>query len=615
MQTSICEIVRDAEQNYVQGSTLISEYVDFDMHKTLETIDAYLNSKHISGPQDSLGRDKPFFNIVTAAANIWYRATDLDRKDIKFTPTNSSSVALAFVANVMLQNWMNENRFGQFLNDWGRTLSRYGSAVVKFVEKDGKLIPSVVPWNRLIVDPISFDAIPRIEKFYKTPAQLRKMTGYDQDVVESLILAASTRKTLDGNQQDNQSNFIELYEVHGELPEFMLKDQEPPLDLKDVKYIQQMHVVSFVKGEGGKDEYEDYTLYKGREKKDPYMITHLIEEDGRTLAIGAVESLFDAQWMQNHTVKNMKDLLDLSSKLIFQTADGHYVGRNVITAMETGDILIHDDNKPLTQVNNNKADIVALQNFGGMWQNLGKEITSTPDAARGTTPPSGIAMGTVQLVTSQGLSLFEIMTESKGLSLEDMLVEHVIPNIKKRLKNKDEVVAILDDAGIQEIDAMYVPKKAIAKYNKEFVQSLIKGVVPSPYQADIAQAEVKQELGQAGNKRFFKPDELNEQQWDEVFSDFQWDAIRVEVVNENQEKQAVLAALDSAFKTVASLAGRPMTPDERLLFSSILIETGRISPLQLANTHAQPVPQPTAAPPGGTEALSALTSANGQPTS
>lgn len=615
MQTSICEIVRDAEQNYVQGSTLISEYVDFDMHKTLETIDAYLNSKHISGPQDSLGRDKPFFNIVTAAANIWYRATDLDRKDIKFTPTNSSSVALAFVANVMLQNWMNENRFGQFLNDWGRTLSRYGSAVVKFVEKDGKLIPSVVPWNRLIVDPISFDAIPRIEKFYKTPAQLRKMTGYDQDVVESLILAASTRKTLNGNQQDNQSNFIELYEVHGELPEFMLKDQEPPLDLKDVKYIQQMHVVSFVKGEGGKDEYEDYTLYKGREKKDPYMITHLIEEDGRTLAIGAVESLFDAQWMQNHTVKNMKDLLDLSSKLIFQTADGHYVGRNVITAMETGDILIHDDNKPLTQVNNNKADIVALQNFGGMWQNLGKEITSTPDASRGTTPPSGIAMGTVQLVTSQGLSLFEIMTENKGLSLEDMLVEHVIPNIKKRLKNKDEVVAILDDAGIQEIDAMYIPKKAIAKYNKEFVQSLIRGVVPSPYQADIAQAEVKQELGQAGNKRFFKPDELNEQQWDEVFSDFQWDAIRVEVVNENQEKQAVLAALDSAFKTVASLAGRPMTPDERLLFSSILIETGRISPLQLANTHAQPVPQPTAAPPGGTEALSALTSANGQPTS
>jgi hypothetical protein len=50
---------------------------------------------------------------------------------------------------------------------------------------------------------------------------------------------------------------------------------------------------------------------RARERKDPYMITHLIEEDGRTLSIGAVEYLFDAQWMQNHTVKNMKDLLDL----------------------------------------------------------------------------------------------------------------------------------------------------------------------------------------------------------------------------------------------------------------------------------------------------------------
>lgn len=615
MQTSICEIVRDAEDNYIHGTTKIGEYVDFDMHKTLETIDAYLNSKHISGSQDALGRDKPFFNIVTAAANIWYRATDLDRKDIKFIPTNQASVALAFVANVMLQNWMNDNRFGQFLNDWGRTLARYGSAVVKFVEKDGKLIPSVVPWNRLIVDPISFDAIPRIEKFYMTPAQLRKMKSYDQDVVEGLILAASTRKTLDGFQKDNESNFIELYEVHGDLPEFMLKDQEPPIDMKDVVYVQQMHVVSFTKSEGGKnDDYDDYTLYKGREKKDPYMITHLIEEDGRTLSIGSVESLFDAQWMQNHTVKNMKDLLDLSSKLIFQTADKNFVGKNVISSIETGDILTHAGNQPVTQVNNSKGDIVALQNFGTMWQGLGKEITSTPDAARGTTPPSGIAMGTVQLVTSQGLSLFEIMTENKGLSLEDMAREYIIPNLKKRLKNKDEVVAILDDAGIQEIDAMYIPRRAVSKYNDEVKKDLLKGEVPTPYNEDLAKMDVQKELVQMGNKRFFTPDELSEKQWDEIFSDFQWDSIRIEVTNENTEKQVVLQTLNSVFTTIASNPGVLNDPNAKMLFGAILAETGRISPLQLNSVPPQ-MPQPTAAPPGGTEALTANAQVNGTGTS
>jgi len=612
MQDSIFDIVREAEDNYIHGNTQMSEYVNFDMHNTLETIDAYLNSKHISGSEDALGRDKPFFNIVTAATNIWYRATDIDRKDLKFIPTNSSSVLLAFVANVMLQNWMNDNRFGQFLNQWGRTLARYGSAVLKFVEVKGELIPSVVPWNRLIVDPIDFEALPRIEKFYKTPAQLRKMKHYDQDMVEALITSVQARETLDGQQKDNQSKFIELYEVHGELPESFLTDKEPE-DPKKIVYTQQMHVISYVRG-AKNAEFDDFTLYRGKEAKDPYMITHLIEEDGRTLSIGAVEYLFDAQWMQNHTVKNMKDLLDLTSKLVFQSADGSFVGKNVITSIENGDIFTHEDNKPLSQINTSKGDVTALQNFSGMWTSLAQEITSTPDALRGVTMPSGTPYSLGAFLGAQANSLFEIMTENKGLSLEDILRIHVIPNLRKKLKNKDEVVAILDGAGIQEIDALYVPRAAVKKYNKEAKQALLRGEVPAPFNKDVAEAGIKDQLGNTGNKRFFKPDELDQKQWDEIFSDFEWDSIRVEVTNENTDKQAVLTTLSTVLQTIASNPAILQDPNAKVVFNSILAETGRISPLQIAT--AQAAPQPTASPPGGAEALSALTApTNGTGTS
>lgn len=603
MQNSIFEIVRDAEDNYLHGTVHIGEYVEFDMHNVLETTEAYVNSKHTSGPTDALGRDKPFFNIVTAAMNVWYRATDLDRKNINFVPTNAKSVPLAFIANVLLQNWMNDNRFGQFLNSWGRTLAKNGSAVVKFVEKDGELIPSVIPWSRLIVDPIDFDAIPRIEKFYKTPAQLRKM-GYDSKVVENLIAAVSTRKTLDGNQKDNQSGFIELYEVHGELPDYMLLD-----DYKDdgneenVKYTQQMHVVSFVK-DNASDKYTDYCLYKGKEKKDPYMITHLIEEDGRTLSIGAVESLFDAQWMQNHTMKNMKDLLDLTSKMVYQTADGGFVGKNVIKNIENGDILITDDNKPLSQVNTSKQDITALQNFSSQWSALAQEITSTPDAVRGNTLPSGTPFALAEYAGSQASSLFEIMTENKGLSLEDMIRIYIIPNLKKRLKNTDEIVAILDAAGIDEIDAMYIPKKAVSQYNQTAKNMMIKGVVPSPYQADIAEMGVKADIAEMGNKRFFKPSEFSDKQWDEIFSDFAWDSIRVEVTNENSDKLTVLTTLNTTFQTIARNPAVLQDKNAMAIFSAILSETGRFSPLQITSASTPTPPaMPTAAPPGGTEAL------------
>ena len=176
---SIPEIVTNAKQNFLYGSTKLGDYVNFSMHEVVEKITAYINSKHISGDKDSLGRDKPFFNIITAAVNIWYRATDIDRKDIVIRPNKLSNTFLAFMASVILQDWMKRERFGVFLNLWGRTLSQFGSAVTKFVEKDGQLKATVIPWNRLIVDPVDFYALPTIEKIYMTPSQIRKIPKYN----------------------------------------------------------------------------------------------------------------------------------------------------------------------------------------------------------------------------------------------------------------------------------------------------------------------------------------------------------------------------------------------------------------------------------------------------
>lgn len=594
MQTQkVIDIIRDAEQNYLQGTTKLGKYVSWSMHDTIERIDAYLNSKHTSGETDSLGREKPFFNIVSAAVNVWYRATDIDTKDIRIIPDKQRNTGLALIATVLLKDWMNKARFGAFLNQWGRTLARYGSAVVKFVEKDGELIASVIPWNRFISDPTSFDAIPHIEKFYKTPAQLRRMKEYDQDAVDTLIKELTVRKTIDGVTVDTLPNFIEIYEVHGELDSRLLEKEPKTIEDEDIKYIQQMHVVSYT--QTGK-EIKDFTLFRGREKRDPYMITHLIEEDGRTLAIGAVEYLFDAQWMQNHTVKNMKDTLDLASKLIFQTSDTTYVGKNVLTAIETGDIFTHGINQPLTRVANDKPDIVALQNFGNMWQGMGRELTSTPDALRGNTLPSGTPYALGQLLSQNSNSLFEIMTENKGLSITDMCHEFILPFLKTKLDNKDEVVAILDEQAITEIDAMYIPNQAIRNHNKQFANDVLSGGTPTPFDAQLGQQAVKDQLSAQGNKRSFKPDELDEKTWKEALKDFEMTAW-VEVTNENKDKQAVLTSLSSAFQTVASLAGRPMTPDERMIFSQILQQSGALSPIQLGMVNSQPTMPPQSMQP------------------
>jgi len=580
---NVGEIVRKLEDDYLHGTTQISKYVSFEMHDNIEKIDAYLNSKHTSGLKDSQGREKPFFNIVTAAVNIWFRATDIDRKHIRIKASKNKDVIPAFLATVHVQDWMRKENFGQFLNEWGRTLARYGSAVCKFVEKEGELHSMNVPWNRIICDTIDFDGNVKIEILELTPSQLRKREGYDKEIVDKLCNNLVERETLEGQTKDQKNNYIKLYEVHGEMPLSYLTNDEKDSD----KYVQQMHVLSFVEGKE-KGDYDDYTLISGREERDPYMITHLIKEDGRAMAIGAVEHLFEAQWIVNHSQKAIKDQLDLASKLIFQTSDGSYVGRNALTAIENGDILIHKVNEPLTQVNNNSHDITAWQSVMAQWKSLGEQITGVSDAMMGQNPPSGTAWRLTEALLQESHSLFELMTENKGLHLEDMFRKYVIPFVKKKLDTKEEVSATLEANDIAKIDSLFIKNITVKESNEVLKKKILKGSMPTPDEQQMMmlsmQGGMQETLASMGNQRFFKPDEIEKKTWKDVFKDIEW-TLEVDVTQEAQSTKDDLTTLNSVFQTIADPVRRQVlgTPEGKMLFNKILNATSVVSPLEISD--------------------------------
>ena len=599
-QSSIGEIVRKAERDYIGGVTTISKYVEFSLEENTNKIDAYINSKPVSGDVDSMGREKPFFNIVTGAVNIWYRATDIDRKNIKIRATKSSDILVAFLANIHLQDWMRKENYGAFLNEWGRSLARNGSSVLKFVEKEGKLYSMVIPWNRLIVDSVDIDNGPKIEVLELTEAQLRQRKGYDKDMVNKLCDAKSARQTLGKRNKDNKNDFIKLYEVHGQLPLSFLTGEEKDEDT----YVQQMHVISFVASKE-KGEFDDYTLISGKEEKDPYMITHLIKEDGRSQSIGAVEHLFEAQWMMNHTVKSIKDQLDLASKLIFQTSDGSFVSQNALTAIESGDILVHKVNEPITQVNNNSHDVTSLQSFGNQWKVIAQEIAGTPDSLMGNTAPSGTAWRQVEALQQEAHSLFELMTENKGIHIEEMLRNYIIPFLKKKMDHSKEIGATLEEYQITKIDRLFVPAEATKRLNRKIIDALVKGELPQGIDPQSAQNNVQAELAQLGNSRFFKPSDIKDKTWNEIFKDLEWD-IEVDVTGEASFSKDDLATLTTVMQTIAANPAVLNDPNAKLIFNKILSITGTISPLELASQPPQPSPvqpsdiAPTQAVPTGT---------------
>lgn len=604
---SIGELVRLQETNFIDGGgTQTSKYVNSDLYEDISKIYAYLESKHISGKTDSQGREKPFFNIVLAARNIYYRATDIDRKDIEVSAESSEQVVPAFLATVLLQNWMQEENYGSFLNDWGLELAGFNSVVVKHVEANGSLTPSVVPWSRLIVDPVNFDKNPKIELLELTEAELYdrvKTNHYDKDMVEGLCDALQARELTDKTKQDQRNNYIKLYEVHGNLPLSMLTGNEDDED----EHVQQMHVISFVESKE-KGKFDDFDLYKGKEANDPYMLTSLIPAaDGSISLNGSVKNLFQPQWMMNHTVKSIKDQMDIASKLLFQTSDPNYVGRNVLTALEQGDILIHGINQPLTPVNNQSHDITTQQGHMQMWKGLAAEINGVSESMMGQVAPSGTAWRQVEALLNESHDLFELMTENKGLYIEKMLRTYVIPFLKKQMDTSEEISGILDAHAITKLDAMYVPRAAIKKHNEQVKQALLNAPtdgslsnenMPQPFDKTAMEGSVQADLAPLGNQRFFKPDEIDSVTWKTVLKDLEW-KLMINITGEAKDLQKVMTTLNTALNVIMNpLYGA--NKQAQFVVGKILSQTSVLSPLELASMPPPPPPPaPAAAPPGG----------------
>lgn len=560
--------MRKIRDNFVNGTITLSPYVQMTPYEDLNKIHAYLNSQHTSGKEDALGREKPFYNITVAKKNITARATDLDRKNIRFKASKAKDEISSFLLNIHLQKWMRTSIFPIFLNQWGDTLSGYNSAVVKVIENSEGLNLKVMDWNKIVVDFIDFESNPKVEKLELTEAQLRQNENYNQEVVDELCSVLSSRKTISGQQKDNKDDYVELYEIHGNLPLSYLTDREK--DKYD--YVQQMHVVSFIASKKT-GKYDDYTLYSGKEKKDPYRLTWLLPStDGSISLNGSVKNLFEAQWMKNHSVKMIKDQLDLASKILTQTADSSFATKNIISAMETGDILIHADGKPLTVVPNNSHDITSLQNFALDWEKVAQDLSHTPDILSGDNLPSGTPYRLGAIQQQEAHSNFDMMLENKGLHLEMLFKESITPYLLKKMNSVEEIATELDSYGIDRIDKRYISSEAIKRFNKKAVGAVLGGSqFPN---LNEEQQQVQQEL-YSSSQRYIKPSDIKDKTWKEVIGKFAGD-VTYEITNENQDKRAVLETLSSLLQTSIN------NPElYKLVSNKILQETGVVSPLEI----------------------------------
>jgi DNA-binding transcriptional MerR regulator len=332
--------------------------------------------------------------------------------------------------------------------------------------------------------------------------------------------------------------------------------------------------------------------YIQEREKNPYRIDHLIKEDGKTLSIGAVENLFDAQWMVNHSQKQIKDQLDLASKMLFQTSDGNFVGQNAMTNIQTGDILIHQTNEPLTQLNNTP-DIASMQSNQQQWQQLGMTINGISEAMQTGEAKSGAAWRQVEALLQESHSLFELMTENKGLSIEEMLREFIIPHIKKNIDTTEEISEILQDHQIKFIDSNYVPNEALRRVEQIKKEIVLQGQVfdPTTEEQEVREQEniIQGGLNKQGRQRFIQPSDIKEKTWKESLKDLEWD-LDVDITGEVKDKRGALATLNTLLQALVNPKIQQLlqTDEGKMIVNKILDLSGTVSPVEMSQISTQP---------------------------
>jgi len=583
----IHSLVHNARRDYRDDTIDVVDGFEFSQSETLNLIDLMVNSKFESGEKDDLDRDKPFLNIVKSRLNVSVRATDLDTKDIQIKAGRRKDYWKSFLLGLKLKEWMKKAEFAKTTNRLNELRGRYGSSLAKRIMVDGKMEIEAVSWHNLIVDPTDMWSAPIIQRHYYSPAQLRNMVkrGWDSEMIEDIIechqdMTNRAATVVEENRDENksQAKLIEIYEVHGELPNYLLEEDSEDTDDTDTSI--QMHIIHLEdKGEG---DFEGRTLYSGEEEFIPYMKFDWDEQDGRTLSVGVVEDLFEAQIWTNYTVHQAKNMNDLASKIVFQKIDSEDEdsdATNLLTETETGDVL----EGRLAPLQTNVGNYAVLQNVIETWKDNSDRLASTFEAKTGETLPSGTPFRQAAILNQEANSHFSYRREGFALQLKKMIRDWVIPYLMDEIEKDVDFAVDLQPNELQKIDDLYARHKA----NKKIVETILEGNIVMPQDYEAIYNGIRDNLEENGMRRFLQaPSDFTDT--DSVYE------VDIIITGEQENKAVQFESLSNILSSVVSATqqdgSNPYLDDPILsgLFTQIVEGTGVVSPLSLYRPRQRP---------------------------
>ena len=172
----------------------------------------------------------------------------------------------------------------------------------------------------------------------------------------------------------------------------------------------------------------------------PYQTRIGFGRDNSILGIGQTEKTFEFQAMRNILLNAQYKVIEMSGNVYFTTDDATAAkalkGLNVFN-LKNGSVLPQGIRTVDATPN---AALSGMANLTESTDALMQKAVQSGDILTGETPPSGTALGTVQIISAEQRGFYDMRVEERMLFLNNMYDEFIIDDLLKMLKSKDSVI-------------------------------------------------------------------------------------------------------------------------------------------------------------------------------
>lgn len=557
----------------------------FSQKKMVRTIEFYSNNRYLISQRDELGREKPFYNIVNAICDIEDAAKDFDTKDVQATSDDQHYVE-SFLMTKDIYEWMKQVRLGKAINESKEKHTRYGGVLAKKVikrtdETDPKsetIFVEFPEWKNLTTDQHNIEGGTIIEDHYMTRSELfEKRDAWDEDRIKQALK--------DMPKSGKTYGRFHIYEMRGLFPRSFYKQAKDggEADFEDTDYSYQYHVLAEITSKNA------ISLYAEDDTEKVYKYLPRKKKAGRDFGVGVVEENEQAQIWTNDTVQKQLRAFEHSSRVVVQSASKKLKARNVLTEVDDGQILEHEENKPITTV-----PLVppgGMAQFGQMleqWWTQAQRISSAYDAQSGEKPVAGTAFRLQALQLQQSGSVFKDLQEDLTMFWEDLFNCWFMPYLAKKINKKHILSHEFTPDELQAIDKSFAAftanQEAIARVNSYTEADLKSGTLHTQDQYDQTMQNAQQSIGQTKGTRFL---EVPKNYFKDVNS-----KITINISGESKDKQQTLDSLMAIMELYAKYPQLATNSILTKLFLEIVEQSNTgISPVSLMSAISEQAQQ------------------------